>query len=199
MPLDILSTCSKWMFDLEARAGYPAAAKLQPHAVDIQFHPISTSLSPVALGTCNYTVLPTTTISTCPPLDYLLIGGPDMTTFQLSPEYAEFVKNHVKAGKGIFCTCTGAMAIASTGVLDGKRATTNHNALEMAREFRPDVKWEKKQWVVDGNIWTAGGACAGMDMMAHWVVENYGVEVAKHGFKGLDYVPRDVEGKQLLL
>jgi hypothetical protein len=29
------------------------------------------------------------------------------------------------------------------------------------------VNWAEKQWVKDGNIWTAGGACARIDMMAH--------------------------------
>lgn len=122
-----------------------------------------------------------------------------MTSFQLSPEFANFIKKHVAAGKGIFCTCTGAFAIASSGVLNGKKATTNHGMLEEAKKARPEVAWEKKQWVVDGNIWTAGGACAGMDMMAHWVMENYGVDLAKFGFQGLDFVPRDVEGKHIVL
>lgn len=122
-----------------------------------------------------------------------------MTSFQLSPEFANFIKKHVAAGKGIFCTCTGAFAISSSGVLNGKKATTNHGILEAAKKARPEVAWEKKQWVVDGNIWTAGGACAGMDMMAHWVMENYGVDVAKFGFQGLDFVPRDVEGKHIVL
>ena len=66
------------------------------------------------------------------------------------------------------------MVAAATGVLDGKMATTNHGAVPAAMQFFKEVKWTKDQWVIDGKFWTAGGACAGMDMMAHWVMENYG-------------------------
>ncbi len=65
-------------------------------------------------------------------------------------------------------------------------------------KLRPQVKWEKVQWVEEGNIWTAGGACAGMDMMAHWVIEKYGIELAKFGFEALDFEPRDVNGGLVL-
>lgn len=122
-----------------------------------------------------------------------------MTSFQLKEDFAEFVKKHVEDGKVLFTTCTGALAVASTGVLDGKRATVNHDVLEAAKMAVPAVKWERKQWVVDGNLWTAGGACAGMDMMANWVMENYGMDIARIGFQLLDFEPRDIERKRVVM
>ncbi|KAE8442983.1 hypothetical protein EG329_002446 [Mollisiaceae sp. DMI_Dod_QoI] len=197
LPTDILSSCSTDYFAILSKVNHPDA-HLAPGAIDIEFHHINSTLSPVLL-TSNTRSLPSTTLTTCPPLDYLLIGGPDLTTFTLSPEFSAFIKAHVDAGKGLFCTCTGALAIASSGVLDGRRATVNHEALEMAAQIRPQVKWERKRWVVDGNVWTSGGACAGGDMMAEWVVGKYGKEVAQVGFRGLDFEPRDVEGKRVVL
>jgi transcriptional regulator GlxA family with amidase domain len=47
---------------------------------------------------------------------------------------------------------------------------------------------------VDGNIWTGSGAVAGMDMIAHWLKENYGLDVLMAGAAGLDFEPRDVQG-----
>lgn len=35
-------------------------------------------------------------------------------------------------------------------------------------------------------------------MFAHWVVQNYDKDVAKMGFAGLDFEPRDQEGKRIL-
>lgn len=53
---------------------------------------------------------------------------------------------------------------------------------------------------MDGKFWTAGGgACAAMDMFAHWVKENYGQDVAEAGWAALDYEPRDVHGKLIPL
>ena len=46
-----------------------------------------------------------------------------------------------------------------------------------------------------GQIWTSGGACAGMDMMAHWVKERYGDEITRLGLATLDFVPRGLDRK----
>lgn len=35
-------------------------------------------------------------------------------------------------------------------------------------------------------------------MMAHWVIQNYGMEVAKLGFYAMDFEPRDINGNRLL-
>lgn len=193
-PLDVLSSCSKELVkDLEA-FGVPAAVGMTEKAIDIQFHHINETMEPVTL-TAATKVLPTTTLEDCPDLDYLLIGGPDTSTYKLSEAFTEFIRKHVEAGKGLFATCTGAFAISSSGVLDGKNATTNHVLVDFAKKMSPNVKWTKeKRWVVDGNFWTAGGAMAGMDMMTHWVTQNYSMELVKLAFEVLDYHPRDVNG-----
>jgi transcriptional regulator GlxA family with amidase domain len=86
-------------------------------------------------------------------------------------------------------TRNNRMVAAAVGLLDGLNATTNHGAVALSQQLFPKVQWTReKQWVIDGKFWTAGGACAGMDMMAHWV-----------GFMALDYEPRDVNGKQVPL
>ena len=88
--------------------------------------------------------------------------------------------------------------MAASGVLDGKNATVNHMMLGGARQTFPKVNWVERQWVVDGEVRTAGGACAGMDMVADWVIANYGMEIARFGLQGLDFEPRDVEGALVL-
>ncbi|KAG0650121.1 Cyclohexyl-isocyanide Hydratase [Hyphodiscus hymeniophilus] len=192
-PLDILSACSKTLIGPYEAGGVAGTAGMTEKAIDIQFHHISETMEPVPL-TAGFKAVPSTTCDDCPPLDYLLIGGPDPFAYRLSDHFAEFLQAHVKAGKGIFTTCTGGWAISLSGVLNGKNATTNHGALPIAYQTSPDVNWQEKQWVVDGQFWTAAGACAGMDMMAHWVIENYGIEVARFGFQTLDYEPRDIDG-----
>lgn len=75
-------------------------------------------------------------------------------------------------------------------------------AIPLAKAKFPKVLWtDEKQWVVsgpNGQYWTAGGACAGMDMMAHWVVEKYGMEISRLAWASLDFEPRDVNGKRVL-
>ena len=172
--------------------------KTTEKSLDIQFRRRQT-MDPVQLSS-GFKATPTTVIDNCPELDFLFMGGPDTLTFKLSDTFASFIQRHVKAGKGLFTTCTGSLAIASSGVLDGNLATTNHGIVKRAQEVRPEVKWTKeKQFVIDGTIWTAAAACAGMDMMAHWVMMNCDIRLAKLSFAVLDFVPRDDEGNQVLL
>jgi transcriptional regulator GlxA family with amidase domain len=159
------------------------------------FHHIGLTKEPVRLLSSTLTIVPTTTVDECPELDCLLLGGPNPEGWTLDPKYAEFIRRHVAAGKLLFTTCTGAFVAAQAGVLDGKNATVNHIEYEWVKKRYPKVKWTmEKQWVVDGNLWTGSGAVAGMDMIAHWIKENFGLGVLTDGALGLDFVPRDVDG-----
>ena len=199
MPLDVLSSSSKPYLAGMADLGVP------PHivekAIDIEFHYIApTNLDPVQ-HTASFRSVPSVTCADCPKLDYLLVGGPDPKYIQTMPkEFIKFLQERVGEVKTIFTTCTGGMVVAASGILDGFEATTNHGAVPIAQQIMPKVKWTReKQWVVteDGKFWTAGGACAGMDMFAHWVIEHYGMEVAMCAFTALDYHPRGLD-KQLI-
>ncbi|KAH8667913.1 class I glutamine amidotransferase-like protein [Ilyonectria robusta] len=172
----------------------PIAKATLARAPEFDFHHIGLTRDPVPLLSSSLRISPTTTLAECPELDYLLIGGPDQE-FKLAPEFAEFIRRHVAAGKLLFTTCTGASVIASTGVLDGKNATINNVEYEYFKKRYPQVKWTReKKWVVDGNIWTGSGAVASMDMIAHWIKESYGLDVLIEACKSLDYEPRDIDG-----
>ncbi|KAJ6131768.1 DJ-1 domain InhA-type [Penicillium samsonianum] len=193
-PLDVLSSSSgpylRGMGNLD----------LAEHGIDIEFHYIGEGMDPV-IHSAGFKSQPTTTLSACPKLDYLLIGGPEPNYLKtIPPAIASFVCERADEVKTVFTTCTGGIFASVLGLLDGLNATTNHEVMPLARELAPNVKWTtEKNWVVDGKFWTAGGACVGMDMMAHWVIENYGREVAEAGFAALAYEPRDVDGKQVAL
>lgn len=68
----------------------------------------------------------------------------------------------------ISSVCTGAMLLASAGLLDGRRATTNTSAYGELRAFAGDVIEERV--VDDGNVITAGGVTSGIDL-GLWIVE----------------------------
>ncbi|KAB8076572.1 class I glutamine amidotransferase-like protein [Aspergillus leporis] len=94
----------------------------------------------------------------------------------------------------------GALLLAQTGLLNGRNATVNHVLLPQARVLYPKVHWnDSQQWVTDGCFWTASGACAGMDMFAHWVMENCHPQVAKASLMILDYTPRDIHRQHLTI
>ncbi|KAK3214411.1 hypothetical protein GRF29_19g59723 [Pseudopithomyces chartarum] len=192
-------------FDLINSAGQTIAQYAYGHgaisketldkAPNFVFHHIGESFEPVKLLTSNFHLQPTDIVDNPPEIDYLLIGGPVPETFKFPPKYIDFIKRHHAAGKVIFTTCTGASALASTGILDGKNATVNNLEYAWVTKTYPNVKWSKnKKWVVDGNIWTGGGAVAGMDMFAHWLETSFGKDIMTAGAMGMDYEPRDIDG-----
>ncbi|CAG8239894.1 unnamed protein product [Penicillium salamii] len=191
-PVDILSSTSIPYLE---EFGRPDLAQ---RGIDIEFHYVGDEPVTHAAG---FKSQPTVAMADCPKLDYLLIGGPSPKYIEeIPPAIANFVRERTAEVKNVFTTCTGGMFASALGLLDGLDATTNHEAIALARDLAPNVKWTtEKNWVVDGKFWTAGGACAGMDMMAHWVVENYDQDVAKAGFAALAYEPRGVKGKHVPL
>lgn len=78
-----------------------------------------------------------------------------------------FLKEAALQTKYILTTCSGGMWLARSGVLDGKKATTNRLMLEMVKQALPNVEWQDLRWTSDkglfegAEIWTAGGAQCG--------------------------------------
>jgi transcriptional regulator GlxA family with amidase domain len=66
--------------------------------------------------------------------------------------------------------CTGAMLIASAGLLRGRAATTHHLALDELRAAGAEVIHARV--VDDGDLITAGGVTSGLDL-ALWLVERF--------------------------
>ncbi|KPM41436.1 hypothetical protein AK830_g5121 [Neonectria ditissima] len=193
-PTDLLNSASKDYIRMSSPFT-SATEETIARAPEFVFHHIGITREPVQLFSSAITLVPTTTVDECPELDCLLVGGPDPVSFELHPKFAELIQRHVAAGKLLFTTCTGPGVVASTGVLDGKSATINNMGFKLVQELYPKVKWTiEKKWVVDGNIWTGGGAVAGMDMFAHWLKESFGSDVLTQGASILDYEPRDING-----
>jgi transcriptional regulator GlxA family with amidase domain len=205
-PLDVIAGTSVTLLKQYEEDGYVPKG-FHEKGLELEFYHISETArksKPTNLELENLDVMATVTTADCPPIDYLLIGGP-LPTFKLSEEMKTFIQDRVAKNeiKTIFTTCTGAAVLAQTGLLDGKRATVNLGMIDFARQMYPAVNWadksEKNNWIIDGNIWTANGACTGMDMFAHWLIQQCGEELAKFQFGTLGFDPRGIDGKLLSL
>lgn len=88
-------------------------------------------------------------------------------------------------GVAIASVCTGAMLIGAAGLLAGRPATSNRRALDRLRETGAEVI--DARVVDDGDILTAGGVTAGLDL-ALWLVEREsGAELATALAAGVEY------------
>lgn len=76
--------------------------------------------------------------------------------------------------------CTGAAILASTGLLDGHAAATNHQAFGWVAGYGPHVLWDNvARWVDAGRYVTSAGVSAGTDMAFHLVSRLAGRAVAE--------------------
>lgn len=76
--------------------------------------------------------------------------------------------------------CTGAFLLAKTGLLDGKRATTNRSAYDDFQKSFPKVEVVRGVRFIDsGAVATATGLTAGIDLAFHIVERYYGRDAAQ--------------------
>jgi len=80
-----------------------------------------------------------------------------------------------------------ALRLQRAGLLDGRKASTYWAARDRLRSLGVEVVEER--FVRDGNVITAGGVSAGIDMALYLVGLLKGPEVARNVQKAIEYYP----------
>ncbi|KAL4145676.1 hypothetical protein KRP22_013390 [Phytophthora ramorum] len=125
-------------------------------------------------------------------IDILVVpgGSPGRFELQQNEPFIKFLKGAAETATHVLTVCTGSAILATTGLLDGKRATTNKMAYQGVTEAHPTVSWvHKARWVQDGKIWTSSGVTAGMDMAHAFITSAYGEQVAVTMARNMENVP----------
>jgi transcriptional regulator GlxA family with amidase domain len=127
------------------------------------------------------------------PFDLLMIPGGNTApllegntkTVQALVDWVNAMDERIKLMTSV---CTGAAVLAQAGVLDGKHATTNHNAFAWVTRYGPRVLWDNvSRWVDDGRYVTSAGVSSGTDMAFHLVHRLAGRAVAEAAAKEAEY------------
>ncbi|MGJ7514952.1 GlxA family transcriptional regulator [Pseudomonas baetica] len=113
------------------------------------------------------------------PFDTLLVMG-DNVIRPVSTGLVEFLRHASQSTRRLGSICTGAIALAEAGLLDGRRATTHWCHAQSLQQAYPKVKVaEDRIFINDGNIWTAAGMSACIDLALALVEMDLGAEVAR--------------------
>ncbi|MFT8310141.1 MAG: DJ-1/PfpI family protein [Sporolactobacillus sp.] len=124
------------------------------------------------------------------PSGILLIPGGQGTRPLVHDE--EFTKKLEHAAEqAAFCltVCTGSALLARTGLLDGRKATSNKIAFDWVKSVNPEVHWvEHARWVTDGKYYTSSGVSAGIDMTLGFVADQFDLERASGIAYDIEYV-----------
>lgn len=113
------------------------------------------------------------------PFDTLLVMG-DNEIRPVSAGMVDFLRHASQTTRRLGSICTGAIALAEAGLLDGRRATTHWcHAASLQRAY-PKVKVEEDRiFINDGHLWTAAGMSACVDLALALVEMDLGAEVAR--------------------
>lgn len=135
-------------------------------------------------------ILPTHTFANVPELDVLLVPGGAGVRAPDVKNITDFIADQYPSLEYLITVCTGAGLAAKSGVLDGRRATTNKSAWSTVTAWGPNVDWVRQaRWVVDGNIWTAAGVTAGLDLTFAFMTEMFGYEQSNRIATLMEYIP----------
>jgi len=107
-------------------------------------------------------------------------------------------------GARLAAISTGAFALAATGLLDGKRATTHWHYTRALAAKHPLINVDENVLFVDeGSVLTSAGAASGIDLCLHILRGDLGIAASNHAARRLvaapyrsggqaQYVPRSV-------
>lgn len=99
-------------------------------------------------------------------------------------------------GARLLSICSGVFALAATGLLDGKTATTHWQfCAELAERF-PLIKVDPNVLYVDsGPLITSAGSAAGIDACLHLIARDFGTHIANSVARRLVMAPQRSGGQ----
>jgi transcriptional regulator GlxA family with amidase domain len=133
------------------------------------------------------------TIQAAPQLDLLIIpGGKGATENELhKQDVISYIKQQHKKTEILASVCTGAFLLAEAGVLEGKEATTHKGSLDKLKEAYPQLNVQRNvKFVDEGEVLTAAGISAGIELSLHIVARLCGEETMR---KTADYMEYDIQ------
>jgi transcriptional regulator GlxA family with amidase domain len=160
-------------------------------AADAEVFTVAKSLDPVTAAK-GLRVLPDRTWDDAGQIDVVIMPGGRGSRALLSADEPLHDRLRALAAGGTLMTsvCTGALVYAAAGLLRGRPATTHWDnldelaALDGTIEIRPDDRY-----VDDGNVITAAGVSAGIDMALYLVVRLDSPDAARRTKREIQYDP----------
>jgi transcriptional regulator GlxA family with amidase domain len=136
-------------------------------------------------------IIPEHSFADLPALDVLIYPGGQGTRPQLvDEETLAWVRDQRRRVPLMTSVCTGSLVFAAAGLLARRPATTHWGSLELLAELDPSIEVrDSDRFVDDGDIITASGVSAGIDMALHLVARLASVERARQVRRGIQYDP----------
>jgi len=150
---------------------------------------IAESLDPVRCAK-GLRVLPDHTFADAPALDVLVVPGGQGTRREVdNPRLIEWIAEVATGCTWVTSVCTGSFLLHRAGPARGKNVTTHWASIERLRAEGEVTVHEGVRHVQDGNLVTAAGVSAGIDMSLWLVGQLSGIDHAKLTQRAMEYDP----------
>lgn len=114
-------------------------------------------------------------------LDTILVGGGDEDAIADARRSSlpRWLLSRKATTRRLGSVCSGALVLAASGLLDGRRATTHWSFCESLRAAHPEIRVEPDAiFVADPPLYTSAGVTAGIDLVLSMVESDCGAELA---------------------
>ncbi|MEU1569898.1 helix-turn-helix domain-containing protein [Streptomyces collinus] len=113
--------------------------------------------------------------------DTLVVPGRPDNVVPRGPDVLDAIRRAHARGARVMSFCTGTFALAEAGLLDGRRAATHWRWADSFRRLHPEVLLEPDVLFVDeGDLLTAAGSAAALDLGLYIWRRDHGAEIANH-------------------
>ena len=160
-------------------------------AVDAEVLLVADSQDPVRAAK-DMRVLPDTTWDTAGHVDVLVLpGGRGTRTLVEDTALHQRLRDLAAGGTLMTSVCTGSLVYAAAGLLRGRPATTHWSTLDRLAALDPTIEVRPDdRFVDDGDVITAAGVSAGIDMALHLVARLDSTDSARRVKRGIQYDPQ---------
>jgi transcriptional regulator GlxA family with amidase domain len=132
-------------------------------------------------------------------LDLMMVpGGPGAQKVAKDPTQLEWLRLMDKRTLRTCSVCTGAFALAATGLVDKHRLTTHWRSSDLLRHMFPQVVvCDELIYCESGKYWSSAGVTAGMDLALALIEQDFGNDLAQRVARRLVvYLRRDGDQRQ---
>ena len=127
------------------------------------------------------------------PFALVVPGGGAATIRALANDaILDYVRSAAQSAEIVTSVCTGALVLASAGLLEGRQATTHWAYAGMLE--RLGATYVRQRWVEDGKHITSAGVSAGIDMALHFVERLTNADISRLVQLAIEYDPQPPGG-----
>ena len=139
--------------------------------IDTDWHAYSVAATPQVRAFHGLRVAVDYSFENAPEADLICVPGGFGTRPGMDNEpLVSYIKRAGARATWVTSVCTGALLLHRAGFLEGKRATTHWGAKKELRDLGGNTEVvDQGRWVHDGNVITAAGVSAGIDMALYVV------------------------------